>query len=236
MRGITPALLIGLLITWTARPRATEAWQVDPPIGAGSSGPDFVQDIRPLLKTYCFECHNSTKRKAGLDLEQIDTAAAAIDLHDLWDQVGERLCAKEMPPAKGKQPTEDERQRLLGVGQARGGFAGGLRQAAEGAARTDPGRPAREPPVEPGRVQQHAPRPVRRGPACRRPAAVRRRGRRRLRQRRRHALHHAGPDGEIPGGGRAGPGHAVPGRRRTRRRPPSKVEAARLDAVRRAIC
>jgi len=114
MRGVTPALLIGLLITWAAVPGATKAWQVDPPKGAGSSGPDFVQDIRPLLKTYCFECHNSTKRKAGLDLEQIDTASAALDLHELWDHVGERLRDKEMPPAKGKQPTDDERKRLLG--------------------------------------------------------------------------------------------------------------------------
>jgi mono/diheme cytochrome c family protein len=113
MRGVTPALLIGLLFTWAALPRATEAWQVDPPKGAVPSGPDYVQDVRPLLKTYCFECHNSTKRKAGLDLEQIDTASTAIDLPELWDQVGERVRAKEMPPAKGKQPTEDERTRVL---------------------------------------------------------------------------------------------------------------------------
>jgi hypothetical protein len=113
MRGVTSALLIGLLITWAAQPRATEAGQADPPKGAVSAAPDFVQDIRPLLKTYCFECHNSTKRKAGLDLEQIDTASAAIDLHALWDQVGERVRAKEMPPAKVKQPASDEQKRLL---------------------------------------------------------------------------------------------------------------------------
>ena len=113
MRGVTPALLIGLLITWAALPRVTGAGQLDRPKGADSSGPDFVQDIRPLLKTYCFECHNSTKRKAGLDLEQIDTSSAAIDLPELWDHVGERVRAMEMPPAKSKQPTEDERTRLI---------------------------------------------------------------------------------------------------------------------------
>ena len=31
----------------------------------------------------------------------------------MWDQVGERLDAREMPPAKSKQPTEDERKVLL---------------------------------------------------------------------------------------------------------------------------
>ena len=113
MRGVTPGLLVGLLITWTGSPRVAEAWQVDPTKGAGSPGPDFVQDVRPLLKTYCFECHSSTRRKAGLDLEQIDTASAAIDLHELWDQAGERVRANEMPPAKSKQPSEEERKRLL---------------------------------------------------------------------------------------------------------------------------
>jgi mono/diheme cytochrome c family protein len=116
MRWVTPALLAGLLITWTSLPRWTEARQENPSpkiTGADTSKPDFIQDVRPLLKTYCFECHNSTKRKAGLDLEQIDTASAALDLSELWDHVGERLRAKEMPPAKGKQPTEDERKLLL---------------------------------------------------------------------------------------------------------------------------
>jgi hypothetical protein len=71
-----------------------------------------MTDVRPLLKTYCFECHNSTKRKAGLDLEEIESAAA-LDLVELWDQVGERVRAKEMPPAKKQQPTEEERKVLL---------------------------------------------------------------------------------------------------------------------------
>src|SRR5438105_4664960 len=70
----------------------------------------FTKSIRPLLKTYCFECHNPTKRKGGLDLEKI-TEASALDLNELWDQVGERLQAKEMPPAKSKKPTEDERKK-----------------------------------------------------------------------------------------------------------------------------
>jgi len=113
MRGVGLAMLIGLLISSTGLPHATKAGQVDPPKGASSSEPDFVQHVRPLLQTYCFECHSPTKRKAGLDLEQFDTASAAIELHELWDQVGERLRAKEMPPAKSKQPTEDERKAIL---------------------------------------------------------------------------------------------------------------------------
>jgi hypothetical protein len=99
-----------------------------PPVDAQSPNaspahPAFLKDIRPLLSTYCFQCHNTTRRKAGLDLEKIETESAALDLYDLWDEVGQRLESKEMPPAKSKQPGELERKQLLAwvkhVAQAR---------------------------------------------------------------------------------------------------------------------
>src|SRR5262249_43492576 len=74
---------------------------------------DFAKEIRPLLKTYCFECHSGNKRKAGLNLEQFESGAEALNSPDLWDQVGERLRAKEMPPAKNPQPTQEQREKLL---------------------------------------------------------------------------------------------------------------------------
>src|SRR5262245_19739851 len=75
--------------------------------------PDFLGAVRPLLKAYCFECHGTNKRRAGLDLEKVDTHAAALDAASVWGQVGERLRDKDMPPGKSKQPTEGERQKLL---------------------------------------------------------------------------------------------------------------------------
>src|SRR5262249_38965794 len=62
---------------------------------------------------YCFECHGTNKRRAGLDLEKIDTHAAALDVASVWGQVGERLLSREMPPGNRKQPPEGERQKLL---------------------------------------------------------------------------------------------------------------------------
>jgi hypothetical protein len=82
------------------------------PPGKAARAPDFLGEVRPLLKAYCFECHGTNKRRAGLDLEKVDTHAAALDA-SVWGQVGERLLSKEMPPGKRKQPTEGERQKLL---------------------------------------------------------------------------------------------------------------------------
>lgn len=75
--------------------------------------PAYVKDIVPLLKTYCFECHNTGKRRGGLDLEQIEGESAAIELVELWKDVGARLHANDMPPPKKKQPTDEERKLLL---------------------------------------------------------------------------------------------------------------------------
>jgi mono/diheme cytochrome c family protein len=75
--------------------------------------PDFLREVRPLLRSYCFECHSTNKRRAGLDLEKLDTPAAALDFAERWEPIGERLLAKDMPPAKRKQPTEAERQQIL---------------------------------------------------------------------------------------------------------------------------
>ena len=114
MRWSAPALLASLLAVSTCLPFCTNARPADPLPGREDfSEPDYVNEVRSLLKTYCFECHNTTKRKAGLDLEEIDTATAALDRVELWDQVGERVRAMEMPPAKSKQPTEDERRLLF---------------------------------------------------------------------------------------------------------------------------
>src|SRR5262249_2218083 len=82
------------------------------PPGKAPRARDFLGEVRPLLAAYCFACHGTNKRRAGLDLEKI-TPGAALDVASVWGQVGERLRSKEMPPGKRKQPTEGERQKLL---------------------------------------------------------------------------------------------------------------------------
>jgi hypothetical protein len=114
MRWFPLIVLGGLLAALTFPPQATIAQQEKTQLKeAPPEGPAFTKDIRPLLKSYCFECHNTTKRKAGLDLEKIETDGGALELEALWGDVGERLRAKEMPPAKKKQPTDQERHTLL---------------------------------------------------------------------------------------------------------------------------
>jgi hypothetical protein len=108
-----PGPLLGLLLLTAAVGSQLPAQPKGASPGKAPKAPDFFGEVRPLLKAYCFECHGTNKRRAGLDLEKIDTHAAAIDGASVWGQVGERLRSKEMPPGNRKQPTEGERQKLL---------------------------------------------------------------------------------------------------------------------------
>jgi mono/diheme cytochrome c family protein len=119
MRWLPLPLLAGLVAAVFLSQQATQAQQESGDSkgslssAATATAPSFLEGVRPLLKAYCFECHNPNRRKGGLDLEKIDSAAAALSLVELWDQVGERLTSKEMPPAGKRQPTDEERAKVL---------------------------------------------------------------------------------------------------------------------------
>jgi hypothetical protein len=82
-------------------------------IDAAPNAPVSYERMRPLLKTYCLECHNTTKQKAGLNLEKFESEKEALAQVELWEQVGEHVRTKAMPPPKRKQPSDNERQQLL---------------------------------------------------------------------------------------------------------------------------
>src|SRR5262249_23534374 len=114
MHSLAAVLLAGLVAVLPVALPGPEPSQDEPPTReTAPKAPGFTGAVRPLLNSYCFSCHNTSKRKGGLDLEQIHTEAAALELSDLWAKVGERLRGKEMPPESRKQPTEDEQQTLL---------------------------------------------------------------------------------------------------------------------------
>jgi hypothetical protein len=66
------------------------------------------------LKNYCLTCHSGEKPKAKLDLSRYTSAATVVKSLRVWDHVGERLEAEEMPPEKApRHPTPHERRAVL---------------------------------------------------------------------------------------------------------------------------
>ena len=73
---------------------------------------DFDKDVRPLLATYCVDCHKPGKAKGDLDLAGFTSAEGAARSPEVWETVVQRMAAKEMPPAKSKQPSAAEVARI----------------------------------------------------------------------------------------------------------------------------
>ena len=73
-------------------------------------------DLRGYLETHCFDCHDSTTKKGGLDLESLPFQLDARGRFDKWAQVHDRIAAGEMPPiSRRERPSEMESAGALKV-------------------------------------------------------------------------------------------------------------------------
>jgi hypothetical protein len=85
------------------------------PASAGKAiGTDYAQ-VAPLLAKYCNGCHNGEKKKGELDLAQFAAMQdrARVKEVAVWQSVGERIEAQDMPPDDKPQPTAAEQELLL---------------------------------------------------------------------------------------------------------------------------
>ena len=66
-------------------------------------------DLRGYLETHCFDCHDSTTKKGGLDLEALPMQFDAAERLAVWAKAHDRIAAGEMPPKSRKvRPPEKE--------------------------------------------------------------------------------------------------------------------------------
>ncbi len=71
--------------------------------------PAFEQQVRPLLKQHCFECHSAELAEAEVDLEAFSTTASMRPKLRTWQRVAEILDSGQMPPKDAPQPTDADR-------------------------------------------------------------------------------------------------------------------------------
>lgn len=70
-------------------------------------------EIKPLLATYCYECHgNKEKAKGKVNLVKLTSKEAFLNDIELTRKVAEALAYQEMPPEDEKQPSKKEHQKL----------------------------------------------------------------------------------------------------------------------------
>jgi hypothetical protein len=73
----------------------------------------FEDRIYALVEHYCTECHNPDDEEGDLDLERFETTDMVIESLAVWQRIGTRLEANEMPPEKKEQPSPEERQQII---------------------------------------------------------------------------------------------------------------------------
>lgn len=74
----------------------------------------FQDQVAPLVKTFCGECHNAKQAEAELNLLKYNSAAAVADDFRQWEHVLTFVERGEMPPKSAKQqPSAAQRAELL---------------------------------------------------------------------------------------------------------------------------
>jgi hypothetical protein len=111
MNDFGGSLMIGRRIFWMALLAALAAAA---PLHAVEGPVTLDQHIRPLLKQFCYDCHNAQKQKGDLNLEPVADDPKLYAHREIWEKVAELLETGEMPPEKKPQPNDAERALLLG--------------------------------------------------------------------------------------------------------------------------
>ncbi len=77
---------------------------------ASANAVEMPEELRAVFAGHCLNCHSTEKQKGELDLETSDIAKDP----QIWENVIDQILHGEMPPKKEKQPSETEKEQLLG--------------------------------------------------------------------------------------------------------------------------
>lgn len=73
----------------------------------------FDQHVKPLLATYCLDCHGLKKVKGDTDLRRLTDGEAALRDQVLLKHALAKLRSREMPPPDEKQPDDQQRAQAV---------------------------------------------------------------------------------------------------------------------------
>ena len=66
------------------------------------------EQMEDFLSVYCIDCHDDADPKGNHSLEDFEAIAP-----DQWHRIYGQLASGEMPPQKKKQPSLEERERII---------------------------------------------------------------------------------------------------------------------------
>lgn len=74
----------------------------------------FEKHVAPFLGKYCYTCHNATKKRGDVVLDQFKDDASLQKDRKVWDRVLHMLRSGEMPPPEQPRPSMNEIAAALG--------------------------------------------------------------------------------------------------------------------------
>src|SRR5437016_14444090 len=96
-----PVCLCACLISMTA-------------MGEESSGAaSFRQNIRPILQTYCFDCHADGANKCNIAFDEFKSDEAVVENRELWEKAFKRPTVGLMAPANKLRATSREGEQVI---------------------------------------------------------------------------------------------------------------------------
>ncbi len=73
----------------------------------------YELDIRPLMSTKCFECHNTGNTKGGVNLDNYKERDRVIKDGQFWLKVLDQIKTREMPPKSERPLSENDYHKLV---------------------------------------------------------------------------------------------------------------------------
>src|SRR5437868_508076 len=73
----------------------------------------FRDQVRPVLRKYCVDCHNADDAAAGIAFDRFEDGAGALAEGDLWFRALDALETRIMPPDDARQPAAGEIARVV---------------------------------------------------------------------------------------------------------------------------
>ncbi|WP_193214351.1 DUF1592 domain-containing protein [Luteolibacter marinus] len=72
-----------------------------------------MEEILPLLETYCFDCHGDGLKKGGLAIDRFESVAEMQADRFAWKSIRDHLRHRLMPPLDEDQPSDAEVEKML---------------------------------------------------------------------------------------------------------------------------
>ncbi|WP_256199194.1 c-type cytochrome domain-containing protein [Verrucomicrobium spinosum] len=86
---------------------------LQPAAAADPAQPVMGDQHRALLKENCLSCHNETKKKGGIRLDDLPFAVNNGQAAERWQQVLDQMNSGDMPPEDEKQPEKSAKANFL---------------------------------------------------------------------------------------------------------------------------